>query len=226
MLKSFKKNQVIIYVVALMLVAAGYLNYTSGDKTIQTSADPEITYKENLADIGDATLVNSNITEENEVEENLNTTTNNIEDEQSSSINTEFSSEENNRSNNQEKDIITSANIVEYFSKSKLDRDAMYSQMLETYKNIVNSNTVSEEQRNIATQEISNINNTKNAIMICENLLGTKGFEKNVVFVNGDSVSVVIKTNGELVENQVAQIQNIISRELNVEIENINITEK
>lgn len=183
MLKILKRNQVIIYVIALMLVAAGYLNYTTENEAITTSSDPEVTYKENLADIGDATLVNSN-------------------------------SVENTNMND------------EYFSKSKLERDTMYSQMLETYQNIVNSNTVSEEQRSMATQEITNINNTKNAIMICENLLSTKGFEKNIVFVNGDSVSVVVKTNGELAENQVAQIQNIISREMNVEIGNINITEK
>lgn len=30
-MKLFKKNQVIIYVIALMLVTAGYLNYTSND---------------------------------------------------------------------------------------------------------------------------------------------------------------------------------------------------
>ena len=62
--------------------------------------------------------------------------------------------------------------------------------------------------------------------MICENLLSTKGFDKNIVFVNGNSVSVVIKADGELAENQIAQIQNVISREMNVEIENINITQK
>ncbi|MBR3163263.1 MAG: SpoIIIAH-like family protein [Clostridia bacterium] len=182
MLKSLKRNQVVIYVIALMMVAAGYLNYTAGDKSIEANADPEVTYNENIADIGDATLVNSN------------------------EVDTE--------------------NTDEYFSKSKLERDNMYSQMIETYQNIVNSSTVSEEQKAIATQEITKINNNKNAIMICENILGTKGLDKNVVFVNGDSVSVVVKVDGGLAENQVAQIQNVISREINVEIQNINITEK
>ena len=197
MLKSLKKNQVIIYVIALMLVAAGYLNYTAdGGNSIQVNSDPELTYKENIADIGDATLVNSN-----EVEE-------------------ETSSE------NEETSSVGSIDTEEYFSKSKLERENMYSQMLETYQNIVNSNTVSDEQRNIATQEITKINNTKNAIMICENILETKGLEKNVVFVNGDSVSVVVKIDGGLAENQVAQIQNVISREMGTEIQNINITEK
>ena len=208
MLKSFKKNQVIIYVIALMLVAAGYLNYTTGDKAIEASSNPEITYKENLADIGDATLVNSN----------------NVEDTQGNLVANETTDEEADKET--EEIQATSVNTDEYFSKSKLERDTMYSQMLDTYQNITNSNTVSEEQRNIATQEITNINNAKNAIMICENLLSTKGFTKNIVFVNGNSVSVVVKIEGELAANQVAQIQNIISREMNVDVENINITEK
>ena len=62
--------------------------------------------------------------------------------------------------------------------------------------------------------------------MVCENILSTKGLDKNVVFVNGEVVSIVVKVDGNLAENQVAQIQNVISREMKVEIENINITEK
>lgn len=225
MLKSLKKNQVVIYVIALMLVAAGYLNYTSGDKIVATNADPEVTYKENLADIGDAKLVNSNsiessdsaLVEKEEIQEQSFRQTE--EDDESKT-------EENRLNQNNMQTQSASASTDDYFSKSKLERDTMYSQMLETYQNIVNSNTVSEEQRSMATQEISNINNTKNAIMICENLLSTKGFEKNIVFVNGNSVSIVVKINGELADNQVAQIQNVVSREMNVQIENINITQK
>lgn len=209
MLKSLKRNQVIIYVIALMLVAAGYLNYTAGDKSIEANADPEVTYNENVADIGDATLVNSN-----EVKEDA-----------FSGSSIEMSNESGEEENQVTKQV-SSADTEEYFSKSKLERDNMYSQMLETYQNIVNSSTVSEEQKNIATQEITKINNTKNAIMICENILETKGLDKNVVFVNGDNVSVVVKVEGSLAENQVAQIQNVISREMKVEIANISITEK
>ena len=61
--------------------------------------------------------------------------------------------------------------------------------------------------------------------MICENLLKTKGFENSVVFVNDKSVNVIIKANG-LKKEETAQIQNIISRELNAEIENIHISTK
>ena len=219
MIKSLKKNQVIIYVIALMLVAAGYLNYTAdGNKSIQANSDPEVTYNENIANIGDATLVSSNEVQEGAL----------VDNDEVNEANSNVVQENKSDSKEQNKEVtqVASQETDEYFSKSKLERDNMYSQMLETYQNIVNSSTVSDEQRNIATQEITKINNTKNAIMICENLLGTKGLDKSIVFVNGDSVSVVVKTQGELAENQVAQIQNVISREMGVEVQNITITEK
>ena len=69
-MKIFKKNQVIIYVIALMLMTAGYLNYTTNNEkgnSLETSIQMESGDDTQLADIGDATLVNSNdLTSENE----------------------------------------------------------------------------------------------------------------------------------------------------------------
>ena len=73
--------------------------------------------------------------------------------------------------------------------------------------------------------EIKKINDTKNSIMICENLISTKGFKNSIVFVNGDSVSIIVGIES-LKQEEVAQIQNIVSRELNVKIENIHISTK
>lgn len=109
-----------------------------------------------------------------------------------------------------------------YFEESKLERDKMYSQTLETYKEILNNSNVSEEQKAIVTQEITDLNKEKNAIMISENLIMTKGFSNCVIFVNIDSVSVVVE-NKELKTDEIAQIQNIISREIGVKMEQIHI---
>ena len=65
----------------------------------------------------------------------------------------------------------------------------------------------------------------KNSIMICENLIRTKGFENNIVFVNGNSISVIIEAQ-EMKQEEVAQVQNILARELKAEIENIHISTK
>lgn len=119
----------------------------------------------------------------------------------------------------------TSAQIDNYYAESKLTRDKMYSQMLESYQKILESSNVSESQKQIATQEIGNINNRKNAIMICENLIKNKGIEDALIFINDKSISVIAKASN-LTEEQIAQIQNIIARELNAEAHNINISTK
>ena len=87
----------------------------------------------------------------------------------------------------------TQADGSDYFTRSKLERETMYSQMIETYTNILENDKISSEQKDIAENEIKNINDTRNAIMVVENLFETKGFENAVVFVNSPSVNVVIK---------------------------------
>ena len=124
--------------------------------------------------------------------------------------------------------IETSAKEAEkddYFATSRLGRDTMYSQMIESYQNLLDNQNVSEEQKTVATQEITKINNTQNSIMICENLIKTKGINDVVIFVNDKSINVIVKAE-QLEQNIIAQIQNIISREMNAEIENIHISNK
>ena len=85
---------------------------------------------------------------------------------------------------------------------------------------------LSEVQKSIATEEITKINNNKNAIMICENLILSKDFEECVILVNDQSVNIIVHVEGGLNTERVSQIQNIISRELSTEIDNIHISEK
>ena len=226
-MKLLKKNQVIIYAIAIMFMAAGYLNYTTNQngESLETSTQTEESSNMAIANIGDARLVSSNDIVSNETNNtnntNLNnTSTNNQASNQTSNTTENWASGEN---NTQE----TNAKVEDddYFAKSKLERDTMYSQMLETYQNILNSSNASETQKQSATEEITKINETKNGIMICENLLQTKGFKNSVVFVNGESISVIIGAE-EIKQEEVAQIQNIISRELKANIENIHISTK
>lgn len=239
-MKFLKKNQVIIYVTALMLVVAGYMNFTAnGDlkSAVQTSSSEEELDK--MANIGDAQLVSSNVVSSNIVSENqesisnANSAKSENTNETSNSENKNLTNAENSNANNEEKNqnniVETSTKVSNsdenYFSTSKLERDTMYSQMLETYENILNSSNSLETQKQSATEEIKKINDTKNSIMICENLIKTKGFEDSIIFVNGESISIVVKDN-QLTAEKVAQIQNIISREMNAKVENIHISNK
>lgn len=209
MKKILKKNQLTILVLALMLVTAGYLNY---NENIETSTQ--------IAAIGDATLVSSNLSNSinNVLKDETQTTSSNIiTNEIASSVST---AEESVQTNSE----ITNT-TEEYFTSSRLERDTMYSQMLESYQKIIDSSATTEKQKNAAQDEINNINKIKNSIMISEKLIKTKGFQDVIIFSNDDSISVVIDKD-ELEKEDIAQIQSIIAREMNAKIDNIHIMNK
>ena len=133
-MKIIKKNQLTILVIALMLVTAGYLNYTSyNGETVETVSDNIIIESENLAGIGDARLVNSDVIEniENLIENNnidINSLKNEVMNVDSNVLNNVINSVIN-------ETVTTNADTStdEYFVKSRLDREKMYSQMIESY---------------------------------------------------------------------------------------------
>ena len=141
--RYLKKSEVVIYAIAIMLVATGYLNYSKmnqGEIVETLSKDTSNNVVENTS-IGDATLVNSDdileevLVENNEIEENLAT----------------------------EETIQTNSEQVDYFTESKLERDTNYASMISNYTVILEKDKVSEVEKKIAMQEITNINNTKNS---------------------------------------------------------------
>lgn len=232
-MKILKRNQIIISVLALMLITVGYMSFTSNSENALQTAN--LVDSEKVAGIGDAKLVNSNdIEEESSIssEENDNSSDANaiVDNKDTDSVkNTETSEtststgvttvNSNNYSN------VENGDSKNYFVASRLERDKMYSQMLESYQKLAEDTAVPAEQKNISTQEISNINNRKNAIMIAENLIKNLGFEDVVIFVNNNSTSVIVKSEN-LSEADVAQIQNIVCREVGVEVGSIHISLK
>lgn len=198
-----KTGIIAVYVIALMLVGLGYWNYISVEsKNIQTVAETQEEKNAEDENLGDAQLVSSNDV----------------------TISTQNSSEDTSKTQSTS-EIPNENEDNTYFEESKLQRDTMYSQTLETYKEMLNNSNVSEEQKAVITQEITNLSKEKNSIMVCENLITTKGFSNCVIFVNTDSISVVIESD-ELKTDEIAQIQNIISREMNAKVEDIHIMTK
>ena len=248
--KIMKKNQVVLLALALMLMTAGYMNYTNNHENenmlLASLGDAQLV-SANV--INDANIINevnneelennideqNNINVENQIEENttnetVETNANNVDSNapvsNETNVENQTTEKAESTSNEESKELQeTSTKQVDndYFTRSKLERETMYSQMLETYTKILENGNISSEQKDIAENEIKNINDTKNAIMIAENLLATKGFENVVIFVNSPSVNVVVKKEN-LETEDIAQIQNIVQRELNTDIENIHIT--
>lgn len=228
LLSKIKKSEVAVYAIALMLVTAGYFNYLKFDNgKAKEVYSEDVQNLEQQANVGDAVLVSNNeVKDENaNTEEEAKVEENKIEKESKTEENKqeeEQKTEENKEGQKQNKDNSKD----DYFASTKLDREKMYASMISSYEEILNNSNVTEAQKAIATQEIAKVNNTKNAVMISENLILTKGFKNVVILVNEDSANVVVEVQEELSKDKVAILQNIVARELSKTIENIHISEK
>ena len=203
-------KQMILIITGVFLIFVGYWNYSFDNNK---SKMVEVSATTNDINLGDVQLVNSepeNIMYKNAI------VPNDIETNSGVIVENEVIENENFQK------LIKNRN---YFEETRIERDRMFSEMIETYQKLVNSSETPSDQKAISIQEISNITNIKNGIMISENLIKNKGFEDVVIFVNNGTVSVVVKSY-TLNQEQISKIQNIVERELKIETSNINISNK
>ena len=230
---NFKRKQLSLMVISMMLVTAGYMNYTNSIRTKLA--------ERNESNLGEAMLVNSNV-----ISENTNIYTSEVATQDKTKSNEENNSQKNKNTNNEadnknDKSVVTSSSevieqtiakensntnekkISDYFTETKLERDKMFSEMIESYQKIIDGNNSSQDQKNEALNQIKAINEKKESIATIENLFKTKNFENSVVIINDSSVNIIIKSDKKLTKEEVAQIQNIVTRELKCEIDDIHI---
>lgn len=214
-------------VTAVVLVGIGYTNFSTNsgisNNTVQVSS---------TNNIGDVQLVSSS----SAIVENDEKSKNEISNSSNNTVNNEVSNSVQNRLVDNENTLTNSVNTTvqtvsqqesktEYFSKLKMERNDMYSKSLETYQNIVNNQSISNEQKSIAIQEIDKINNLQNSINVAEELIKLKGFEDVVIYSSNEKISVIVRS-AALSPTQVAQIQNIVSKEFSANISDITISNK
>lgn len=192
-----KKKEVLLGVLAIFFMLVGFFSYNPIIKKEYSRIADIQNYSE--SSLGEATLVSSNDV---------------IEEDATTDTTTENPSEE----------IETSAE-TDYFLEARMARDNTYSENVEIYEKILENTNVSSDQKAIAQNEIANITNEKKTIQTAESLIKMKGFENVVIFKNNSGLSVIVRSD-VLLQEQVAQIQNIIEREFQIEGKNINITSK
>ena len=222
-----KLKDISLVLFSCCLVGIGYFNFArSDDKTLET-------YAKSTNSLGDVELVSGNVIKEavlvendsqNSISENIIVEENEIE---TNSESQDDNVEETEESNDENTKQVSSAQNEKnkYFTEVKLNRDIMYDEILETYQKMIESDTISNEQKSIAVQEITKITKLKSSISVAEELIKLKGFENVVVLVNDDNVNVIVRI-AVLSKEQAVQIQNIVTKELGCEIQNISISTK
>ncbi|MCI7740135.1 MAG: SpoIIIAH-like family protein [Lachnospiraceae bacterium] len=211
MKRIFKKNQVIITALAIMIAVAGYLNFSDTDfgfGSKEASTDSSGTIVEDIDsldyDISDETAL---------LEENAATTvtdsTSDSEDAQETA--TDIPGEA----------VLTGAST--FAAQAKVSREQVRSQNREELQSIIDNPDISEEQKQQAVATMVDMTEKAEKEAAAELLLAAKGFENSVVNLTGDSADVVVPME-EIPDDKRAQIEDIVKRKTDIAPENIVIT--
>ncbi len=113
-----------------------------------------------------------------------------------------------------------------YFSAAILSRTQARDEAIEVLQTVLASEDALEETKAQALADISRIALEIEKESNIETLVRAKGFSECVAVVNGDSASVIVKSEGELLQNQVAQINEIVYEQTGIHPANIKILAK
>ena len=106
----------------------------------------------------------------------------------------------------------------------RYDRDNMYSELMENYKNAIANSNLSKEKVDEYQNKLNKLVEQKNLINMVENIILSKGIEDIVIIPTAnDNINVVIKAKEKIDENIIAKIKNVIVEQLGIESKNISI---
>lgn len=236
MKKIFKKNQVVITALALMIAAAGYLSYTySGigdDKLEQASAELS---DEDYDIVSKDTQVDAEIFTEEELDTKMDDSqnadgtekTDGKKDKENGSSEKESDSSDNEAEQvkNPGETVLTSSKVsnVDFAVEAKLNREQVRSQNKEDLMEVINSTALSDTEKQAAVDKMVTLTDIAQRESDAEMLLEAKGFTDVVVNITDNAADVVLNM-GDVTDAKRAQIEDIVKRKAKVAAENIVIT--
>ena len=217
MKRLFRKNQIIITSLAIMIVIAGYLNFTADQtKPVKQEAAAETAEKireENIQAEEAAAGAEADITS--------------FPHEDLPSVSAEAESTADTETPEGEKvgeAVLTSSASAGAFSASaKLNREQVRSKNEASLLEIINNTDISEDMKADAIASMNRMTDRAEKELDAELLLEAKGFKDSVVSINDDSVDVIVGA-AEITDEQKAQIEDIVTRKTERNVSDIVIT--
>lgn len=126
-----------------------------------------------------------------------------------------------------EKEEQTAANAEEkagVFAEMTMSRRKARDEAMEVLTGVAQSSTAIDSMKQEALGEIQKIADYIECEANIESLIMAKGFEECVAIVNGDTASVIVKSDG-LLDTEVAQISEIVYNQAGIHPDNLNIIE-
>lgn len=225
MKRIFKKNQIIITTLAIMIAIAGYLNY-SGDKW--TIGVGDLANSESSGErLTDEALESASAVEEGMLldlsKEDLYASGEIFTDEIEQEVSADAETDESSDSVPGEA-VLTSSDITTAITaQAKVNREQIRSKNKELLLEVINNVNIADAQKQAAIDAMIELTDIAEREAAAEMLLEAKGFSDVVVNIVDDTADVVVNM-AQIDDAQRAQIEDIMKRKSGVSAENIVIT--
>lgn len=115
---------------------------------------------------------------------------------------------------------------AKFFEEARLKREKAHDEALDTIQKTLKSSTLSSEEKQTYTAQITASLEDLNAENEIETLVKAKGFADCLCFLQSGRADLTVMTSGEaLTAAQVAQIRDIVLSKTNVKAQNITVVE-
>ncbi len=192
---AVKRNQVVVTALAVMIAAAGYLNFTesrsSGDITDVDLNDPT-SYEALLNDDGSiATIADDTDTDGLEIALGIDDTAEVYDDTGAA--------------------VYVSAQADTYFVQAKLEREQARASQKDMLTEMINNTNVDDTKKQECADNLLEIQQRIEKETAAEAMIESKGFSEAYVRIDDDTVDVVVNKS-ELTDTELAQIMDIVTR--------------
>ena len=227
MKKIFKKNQVIITALALMICAAGYLQFSDagvGADSTEEAGGYEYNVSDNDrtgAENNDGVTINVG-----NMDDGAELSGDNFVDVAGKSGETADAQDSTTGGDDHQvgEAVMVSTTLQGSFTtNARLVREQRRAQSKETLMGIIDNASLSEEQKQDAVETLVNLTTIAEKENAAELLLEAKGFADPIVNISEEEVDVVINATS-VTDQQIAQIEDIVTRKTGYEVEDITIT--
>lgn len=228
MKRIFRRNQIIITTLAIMIAAAGYLNYSGKKEVMGTDiyeagaleiSDEDI-LAENRAVSGDADSYREIASLDDPMEGDGGQAAGS----DAANGNAGEVSEDDVPTDNPGEAVLTGGtSVTEYIANVQLNREQVRARSRETLNAIMNNENLDDASKEAAVQSMLNLTAIAEKENAAETLLMAKGFVDPVVSITDGKADVVISA-ASITEPQRAQIEDIVKRKTEISAENIVIS--
>lgn len=191
-----KKKEIVAAALVVLIGVAGYLNWSYQDTIRVTDGG---SYIEEAKKLGEAEYVSGEKTDVTDTTQSEN-------------------------SENDAETEETAAAPTEYFTEAKMSKDNSRSRALEILNQTAINESFDNDVRKQAQNKIVSIAENTEKETIIENVARAKGYKDISVYIDGDSVEVIVKKS-DFSGNDVKTIKEIVTSELDTSAKNIKIIE-